>query len=142
MTNPTTDSIMYQTMHRQPADLSRILTEGWQPAQEAAALLVNARRIFVTGIGTSFHASLVGGWLLRAAGADARAVLSFDLANYPDNFPLCADDAVIVMAHTGVKRYSGEAMAHAASAGATVISVGSLSAEHPGSAVDLAHRRA
>ncbi len=137
MSNPTTDSIMYQTMHRQPADLARILDEGRGAAKDAAALLVKARRIFVVGIGTSYHASLVGGWLLRAAGADARAVLSFDLANYPENFPLRGDDAVIVMAHTGVKRYSGEAMERAAAAGATVISVGSLTAEHPGSQLIL-----
>lgn len=137
MANPTTDSMMYQTMHQQPAETARILAEGWGPAREAAALLATARRIFLTGIGTSYHASLVGGWLLRAAGADARAVLSFDLATYPDDIPLRADDAVIVMAHTGVKRYSGEAMARAAAAGATVISVGSRSAEHPGSRLIL-----
>ena len=137
MTNPTTDSMMYQTMHRQPADVARIVAEGWKPALEAAGLLANARRIFVTGIGTSYHAALVGGWLLRAAGADARAVSSFDFALYPDDVPFREDDAVIVMAHTGVKRYSGEAMARAAAAGATVISIGSLSAEHPGSQLIL-----
>lgn len=135
--NPTTDSMMYQTMQRQPAEVSRILAEGWGPAKEAAGLLANARRVFVTGIGTSYHASLVGGWLLRAAGTDARAVLSFDFATYPEDIPLRADDAVIVMAHTGVKRYSGETMARAAAAGATVISVGSLTAEHPGSQLVL-----
>ena len=137
MPNPTTDSMMYQTMHRQPADVARILDEGWAPALEAAGMLANARRIFVTGIGTSYHASLVGGWLLRAAGADARAVSSFDLALYPDDIPIRADDAVIVMAHTGVKRFSGEAMARAAAAGATIISVGSQTAEHPGSQLIL-----
>jgi glucosamine--fructose-6-phosphate aminotransferase (isomerizing) len=135
--NPTTDSMMYQTMHRQPADVGRILAEGWSPANEAAAMLADARRIFVTGIGTSYHAALVGGWLLRAAGADARAVSSFDLATYPDDIPLRSDDAVIVMAHTGVKRFSGEAMARATGAGATVISVGSLTAEHPSSRLVL-----
>jgi glutamine---fructose-6-phosphate transaminase (isomerizing) len=137
VTNPTTDSMMYQTMHRQPADVARILANGWKPALEAAGLLANARRIFVTGIGTSYHAALVGAWLLRAAGADARAVSSFDLALYPEDVILRDDDAVIVMAHTGVKRYSGEAMARANAAGTTVISVGSLTAEHPGSRLIL-----
>jgi glucosamine--fructose-6-phosphate aminotransferase (isomerizing) len=137
MAHPTTDSMMYQTMHGQPAALSRILAEGWGPAREAAGLIGNAHRVFVTGIGTSYHASLVGGWLLRAAGLDARAVSSFDLAVYPDDIPLRADDAVIVLAHTGVKRFSGEAMARATAAGATVISIGSLSAEHPGSQLVL-----
>src|SRR4051794_36150132 len=116
MTNPTTDSKMYQTMHRQPEDLRALLNEGWAAAEQAADLIGDAKRVFVTGIGTSYHASLVGGWLLRAAGSDARAVSSFDLATYPDDIPLRADDAVIVMAHTGVKRLSGDAMARAAAA--------------------------
>jgi glucosamine--fructose-6-phosphate aminotransferase (isomerizing) len=137
MPNPTTDSMMYQTMFRQPADVARILSEGAEPAKRAAMLIAGARRVILTGIGTSYHAALVGGWLLRAAGSDARAISSFDLASYPDNFPLAADDAIVVLAHTGVKRYSGEAMARAAAAGATVISVGSLTAEHPGSELIL-----
>jgi glucosamine--fructose-6-phosphate aminotransferase (isomerizing) len=137
MANPTTDSIMYQTMHRQPADIQSILATGWGPAREAASVLAPANRIFVIGIGTSYHAALVGGWLLRAGGSDARTMHSFDIANYPDDIDFRPDDAVIVMAHTGVKRYSGEAMARAAAAGATVMSVGSLSAEHPGSQLVL-----
>jgi glutamine---fructose-6-phosphate transaminase (isomerizing) len=134
---PTTDSMMYQTMQRQPADLRRVLDEGWGPAAEAAGLLVGAKRVFVTGIGTSYHAALVGAWLLRAAGADARAVLSFDLAFYPESFGVGADDAVIVMAHTGAKTFSGVAMQRGVEAGATVLSVGSLTAEHPGSRLIL-----
>lgn len=137
MANPTTDSIMYQTMHRQPADIRTIVTTGWDQANQAADLLAPARRLFIAGIGTSYHAALVGGWLLRAAGCDARAVHSFDIANYPDDIQFRPDDAVIVMAHTGVKHFSGVALARAGAAGSTVISVGSLSAEHPGSQLIL-----
>lgn len=137
MTAPTTDSAMYQTMHRQPEDLRRVLDTGWEPARQAADLISGARRVFVTGIGTSYHASLVGAWLLRAGGADARAVVSFDFATYPESYPVGADDAVIVMAHTGVKSYSALAMQRAAESGATVLSVGSLTAEHPGSRLVL-----
>ena len=134
--NPTTDSAMYTTMHGQPEALQRVLAEGWEPAT-AAARLIGRRRVTLTGIGTSFHAALVGSWLLRAAGLDARAVSSFDLATYPESYPLGADDAVIVLAHTGVKRFSGAAMARATAAGATVLSVGSQTADHPGSALVL-----
>jgi glucosamine--fructose-6-phosphate aminotransferase (isomerizing) len=134
---PTTDSFMYQTMHRQPDDLRRLLSDGWEQAQKAAELIQSAERVFVTGIGTSYHASLVGAWLLREAGFDARAVLSYDFALYPSIAELRATDAVIVMAHTGVKRYSAEAMSRATSAGATILSVGSQAAEHPGSQLIL-----
>jgi glucosamine--fructose-6-phosphate aminotransferase (isomerizing) len=93
--------------------------------------------VFVVGIGTSLHAAMIGAWLLRAAGSDARAVPSFDFALYPESFPLASDDAVIVMAHTGVKTYSAVSMKRANDAGARVLSVGSLTAEHPGSELIL-----
>ena len=138
MTNPTTDSKMYQTMHRQPAELRRLLGgDGWRQAEEAAALLAPSRRVFLAGIGTSYHAALVGSWLLRAAGLDARAVSSFDFAIYPEQFPLQAEDAVVILAHTGVKHFSAASLARAAEAGATIVSVGSLTAEHPGARLVL-----
>ncbi|HEV8308473.1 MAG TPA: SIS domain-containing protein [Methylomirabilota bacterium] len=137
MTVPTTESAMYQTMHRQSDDLRRLLATGWAPAEDAAARLAGAERVFVVGIGTSYHAALVGAWLFRAAGCDARAVLSFDFALYPEAVPLRRTDAVVVMAHTGVKRFSAEAMQKASAAGATVLSIGSLTAEHPGSQLVL-----
>jgi glucosamine--fructose-6-phosphate aminotransferase (isomerizing) len=130
---PTTDSVMYQTMHRQPSDLRGLLDTGWAPAQEAAQRLAGARRVYTVGIGTSYHAALVGAWLLRAAGSDARAVSSFDFGVYPEAADLTADDAVVVMAHSGVKTYSTEALGRAIKAGATRISVGSLIAVHEGS---------
>jgi glucosamine--fructose-6-phosphate aminotransferase (isomerizing) len=128
---------MYQTMHRQPADLRRILTGGWQAAGMAADLLAPARRVFLAGIGTSYHAALVGEWLLRAAGSDAQAVMSFDFASYPDTYPLGPEDAVIVMAHSGTKTFTSRSLERALAAGATVVSVGSLTAEHPGSQLVL-----
>ncbi len=133
MSVPTTDSAMYQTMHRQPQDLRRLLDTGWEPAGEAARRLADAARIFVVGIGTSYHAAVMGAWLLRAAGLDARAVSSFDFATYPESYPLRSGDAVVVMAHSGVKQYSSQSMARAKAAGVPVLSVGSLTAEHPDS---------
>jgi glucosamine--fructose-6-phosphate aminotransferase (isomerizing) len=128
---------MYRTMHGQPDDLRRLLTDGWQQATEAADRLSGSARIVVAGTGTSYHAALVGLWLLRAAGVDARAVSSFDAANYPEAMGLRPGDAVIVMAHTGETGYSAQTMAHAAKTGATVISVGSLTAEHVASGLVL-----
>jgi glutamine---fructose-6-phosphate transaminase (isomerizing) len=128
---------MYQTMHRQPADLRRLLETGWEPARQAAELLSPASRVFIVGVGTSYHAALVGEWLFRAVGMDARAVLSFDFAAYPQQYPLGPRDAVIVMAHSGVKTFTMQALERAAAEGATAISVGSVTAEHPGSRLVL-----
>src|SRR5437660_12706793 len=129
MSAPTTDSAMYQTMHRQPSDLRRLLDSGWAPAEEAAGRLASARRVFTVGIGTSYHAALVGAWLLRATGCDARAVSSFDFALYPSSAELGADDAVVVMAHCGVKQYSTRSLERAAQVEATWNSECTLTAE-------------
>ncbi len=137
MTVPTTDSFMYQTMHRQPEDLQRLLDEGWEPAADAASRLQDRGRIHVIGIGTSYHAALMGAWLLRSAGADARAIHSYDFAHYPSNFPVRDGDAVIVMTHTGVKTFSKVGMQRAQESGARVLSVGSMEAEHPWSELAL-----
>lgn len=112
---------MYTTMHRQPADLRMLLAEGWSGAEEAAARLADAARIFVVGIGTSFHAAQIGAYLLRTAGADARAVDSHEFATYP--YALRGDDAVIVMAHKGTKTYSAAAVELASAAGVPVIGI-------------------
>lgn len=137
MAAPTTDSFMYRAMHQQPEEVQRLLDSGWAKASEAAHLIASARRIFVVGIGTSYHASLIGAWLLRAAGSDARAVSSYDFAVYPESYPLQPDDAVVVMAHSGVKTYTSHSLERAVEAGVPRISIGSLSAEHPGSQLVL-----
>jgi len=137
MSVPTTDSHMYQTMHRQPADLRRLLGEGWQQAAQAAELLRPAHRIWTVGVGTSYHAALMAGWYLRAAGYDARAINSYEFAYYPENFPLGPGDAVAIFAHSGVKAVSSAAMQRAVDAGVTVISAGAFTSEHPGSQLIL-----
>lgn len=137
MSVPTVDSHMYQTMHRQPTDVGQVLEHGWGPAAEAAGMLAGVDRVFVIGIGTSYHAALMGAWLLRSAGADARAVHSFDFAHYPHNFPVGQSDAVIIMSHSGVKTFSVASLQRAKEAGAKILSVGSQTAEHPGSELIL-----
>jgi glucosamine--fructose-6-phosphate aminotransferase (isomerizing) len=134
---PTTDSAMYQTMHRQPDDLAGLNKRNWEAAGEAASLLEACPRVWLVGIGTSFHAALVGEWLFRAAGKDARAVNSFDFATYSGIYPLAPSDGVVVLAHTGTKSYSALALERATAQKATVISVGSTTAEHPGSRLIL-----
>lgn len=131
------DSAMYRTMHRQPEELRRLLEEGWEPAEAAADRLRQARRIFLVGIGTSYHAALAGEWMLRWAGVDARAVMSPDFADYADSYPLGPDDGVVVLAHSGTKSSTSRSLARALSAGAHVVSVGSRTAEHPGSPLVL-----
>ena len=75
---PRMSSELRTTMDRQPADLRRILADP-APA-EAAAERLRDRTVFVVGTGTSWHACNHGGYLLRAAGLDARPIEAFDAA--------------------------------------------------------------
>jgi glutamine---fructose-6-phosphate transaminase (isomerizing) len=135
MTN--TETAMYRTMHGQPEQLRRLLQQGWAPAGEAAGRLRGVDRLFLVGIGTSYHAALAGEWMLRSVGVDARAVYSPDFADYPDVYPLRPEDGVVILAHSGVKSATTRALGRALEAGSSVVSVGSLTAEHPGSPLVL-----
>lgn len=132
MTGIGKESAMYQTIHRQPADIRHVLDD-WGEASAAAETIASAKRLHIVSIGTSYHAALMGQWAFRAIGVDARAISSYDFANYPAAFPLSADDAVLVLSHSGAKQYSLAAMEIGAAAGAAVLSVGGVEAKHPGS---------
>jgi glucosamine--fructose-6-phosphate aminotransferase (isomerizing) len=112
---------MYENIHRTPDDLRAILENGWQPAAEVAVLLAAAERVFTVGIGTSYHAAANAAFHLRAAGADAEAVSSYDFVVYPP--ALRAGDVVVVFSHRGFKRFSADSMQRAKAAGAKVVVV-------------------
>jgi len=102
-------SMLYcEAIKRQPADLSRVLEEARPVAAQAAERLAQATRLYLCGVGTSFHAAQVGEALFRAFGVDAWAVHSFDFAVHPP--PLSTDHAVLVISHEGTTTYSVEAM--------------------------------
>lgn len=132
------DYKMYENMHRQPADMRHLLTEGWGPAAAAASILAEARRVFVVGIGTSYHAAQIGEALLRAQGSEAYAVGSFDFVTYPP--ALRAGDAVIVQAHRGTKLYSARAITMAHLAGCPVLAVSGRGSQLSDDGADLVLR--
>ena len=84
---------------------------------EFASRIASCKRVFLAGIGTSHHATLVGEHLMRAygGGPDVRAVHSFDLALYgPELRP---DDCLVAVSHRGAKRYTALALEKAREAG-------------------------
>ncbi len=101
---------LYRSIHAQPDAVRELLTD-WAGPTKAAEHLARTKRILLAGIGTSFHAAMVGEYLLRYAGADAWAVRSFEFVNYPR--PLRADDGVIVISHRGSKLYGHMALSRA-----------------------------
>src|SRR5438477_771648 len=110
---------LYRSIHAQPEMVRQLLTD-WDGPTRAAEKLAQVNRILLSGIGTSFHAAIVGEYLLRRAGADAWAVRSFEFVNYPR--PSRVDDGVIVISHRGSKLHGNLAVQHALEA--KVLTVG------------------
>jgi len=105
-----TPTRLYQSIHAQPEAI-RSLLQDWNGPEQAAQQMAQARRILLAGIGTSFHAATVGEYILRAAGAEAWAVRSFEFVQYPR--PLYQGDVVIVISHRGNKQQGNLALQRA-----------------------------
>ncbi len=118
-TTPVPQSALYATIHSQPDVVRAVLSDARDAAARAAELLANARRVFITGTGTSGHAAIVGEYLLRLTGADAYAATNFEFVTYPR--PIGPDDALITISHRGSKRYGRQAIDRARAAGMPVI---------------------
>ena len=110
---------LYRSIHAQPQAVRELLTD-WDTPAQASERLARTGRILLAGIGTSFHAAVVGEYLLRLAGAEAWALRSFEFVTYPR--PLRSDDGVIVISHRGSKLHSNRAVERATQA--RVLTVG------------------
>ncbi|MBI4611729.1 MAG: SIS domain-containing protein [Candidatus Rokubacteria bacterium] len=102
---------MYDAIYAQPGAIRLVLRNNAETVRAAAAHLRGMERVFLSGIGTSWHACLVGELLLSQVGRlghRVRAFHSFEFKNYwPDPDPRTG---VIVVSHRGTKRFSLEAL--------------------------------
>lgn len=108
---------MYDAIRLQPQALVEVLEKNAAGIDAFAARASSSERLFLVGIGTSYHAARVGEYLFRryAGSLDVRAVHSFDFALYgPDLTPR---DCVIALSHRGAKRYTTLALQRARQAG-------------------------
>jgi glucosamine--fructose-6-phosphate aminotransferase (isomerizing) len=108
---------MYDAIFKQPDAFARVLEKNGAAVDEFAAEVSSRRRLFLVGIGTSYHAARVGEHLARAygGGLDVRAINSFDFALYgPD---LAPEDCVVAISHRGSKRYTALALERARESG-------------------------
>lgn len=115
-----TPTRLYQSIYAQPAAI-RSLLQDWHGPELAAQQAAQAGRILIAGIGTSFHAASVGEYILRAAGAEAWAVRSFEFVQYPRL--LHKDDVVIVISHRGNKQQGSLALERTKEAKVPVIGI-------------------
>ncbi len=109
-----------RSISAQPATV-RELMQDWDGADQAGERLARTGRILLVGTGTSYHAAIVGEYLLRFAGADAWAVRAFEFVQYPR--PLRAEDGVIIISHRGSKIHGTKAVQRAMDAGVPTIGI-------------------
>ncbi|MQF69178.1 SIS domain-containing protein [SAR202 cluster bacterium AD-804-J14_MRT_500m] len=114
---------MYEAIWSQPVAIARVISEEKLAVGEAASLIDKGRYIHIVGIGTSWHAALVGEHILRtlSCSINSRAWNSFEFVTAPP--PLDSSDVVIVLSHRGTKSYSIEALKLARLHGCSVILV-------------------
>jgi glucosamine--fructose-6-phosphate aminotransferase (isomerizing) len=122
---------MHDAIYSQPGALRLVLRDQEEPLAAAARRLATMERVLLCGIGTSWHATLVGELLFAQVGRlghRVRALHSFEFKNYwpgPD-----AGTGVVVVSHRGTKRFSLEALAEARGrAGVGVVITGKDSGE-------------
>ena len=120
---------MYDAVHQQPDAVAAMLQRHASQAAEVAGQLAGKRRLFLVGIGTSWHAALTAEhWFRQLTGIhpEAQAWHSFEFVSYPPP-ALGPDDAVIIISHRGTKTYSFEALDVAREKGALTIAISSTS---------------
>lgn len=123
---------MYDEIKSQPAAVARSLTIEERDGQAIHQSLARARRVYVTGCGTSFHAAQAGAAMLRtftAGNIDARAIQAFEFVTYAP--PLAPEDVVIGVTHAGTTLMTLEALALASEQGASAIALTGFPAALP-----------
>jgi len=123
---------MHDAIYAQPGAL-RLVARGQAEAIEGAALrLRGLGQVALAGVGTSWHAALVGELLFArhgGLGLKARAFHAFELASYwPESL---TGTGVVVLSHGGTRRYSREALKRVKAAGGTGVVITGKGPEAP-----------
>ena len=98
---------MHDMMQAQPAAIAEMLDREQPRIAEIAARLGRCRRIWIVGIGTSWHAAMIAERML-SSGPEASGCNSLEFTTSPPRIE--AGDACIVISHRGTKRASYEAL--------------------------------
>jgi glucosamine--fructose-6-phosphate aminotransferase (isomerizing) len=112
---------MYDAMREQPDAFAAVAARTAPAAETVSPRLARCDRLYLVGIGTSYHAALTGEHLVRTygGGMPVYAAHAFDFALYGP--PLGPRDAVITVTHRGTKRYTRDALVRAREAGCPTV---------------------
>lgn len=114
---------MHDMMQAQPDAIAEMLGRERPRIAEIAARLGGCRRIWVVGIGTSWHAAMIAERML-SSGPEASGCNSFEFTATPPRIE--AGDACIVLSHRGTKRASYEALDFANGRGLYTVAITSI----------------
>jgi glucosamine--fructose-6-phosphate aminotransferase (isomerizing) len=123
---------MYDAIRAQPDATAEVVERNAAPIDRLGAVLGGFQRVFLVGVGTSYHAAQIGAYFLQEYGGelDARAIDAFEFAVYGPR--LTKRDFVLVVSHRGSKLYPSAALLRAREAGcATALITGRDSAAPP-----------
>lgn len=98
---------MHDMMRSQPSAIAELLGRERSTLSRIAERLAGRRRIWIVGIGTSWHAAMIVERML-SSGPEASGCNSFEFTASPPRIE--AGDACIVISHRGTKRASYEAL--------------------------------
>ncbi len=120
---------MYDAIQAQPSAMEEVLRANRTQLDAAAELFAQQQLLYLCGIGTSFHAALVGEYLVRLIADDhppTRAAHSFEFVRYPP--PMPKETGVLVISHRGTKNYSLQALDRANQENAATVTITGQSA--------------
>ncbi len=116
---------MLKEIHEQPLALKNTLMSISNELDEISKLLINAKRIFITGAGTSFHASLAGEYLLNLiAGLNATSFISSEYMRFRKVFR--EGDVLIAVSQSGETIDTLMAVREAKKKGAKIIAISNI----------------
>lgn len=105
---------MYNEIKAQPQAVARSLALSSHLTEEARDALARARRVYLTGCGTSFHAARAGAEMIRTftdGALEVQAIQAYEFVTYlPELKP---EDAVVALTHSGVTKMTLRAIARA-----------------------------
>jgi glutamine---fructose-6-phosphate transaminase (isomerizing) len=120
---------MYRHVFDQPEAVAKAVAGNRAHIDAIAAEIAGAERIFLVGIGTSYHAAQVVEHFVReyAGGVPAYPVHSFDFALYGP--ALTERDCIWIISHKGTKAYSVRALERAHEAGCPTVLITGIGLE-------------
>lgn len=114
----------YEAIRQQPDRIGQVFARERANIARAAEAAAARQRLLLVGIGSSYHAALVGGFFLRQLTAGRLLPVveqSFEFVHYPP--AVNADDAAILISHRGSRNDSVGAVRALNAAGAYTVAV-------------------